>query len=353
MAEVPLNPVVGEVSPNLYKAAIAANLPLNQQKVIEQMSYTYKTAQKLLKMSEESSRKDFLKLDPTIQSDINRLFPTQKRFQPEQGLAGKIVQGVGKAATQSLGLLFSPIITGFKAAELYGKTLNTLGTASKQLSQDKPFSKPLIKDAFNGKNSWDWSRVAEYETKYGKAKTTLARGIAEGRTPGESVDLYGRGVDAEMTEALIMMGDDPKKFNEMLEEIKQGAQFSPGRDTVESYLLADEQVNKNYWAYKLLKTAGIDIATPKGLKTAKSIVSGPIDTVYQLMIDPLSYAGVGPILKGVTGAYGGVKASLPEAVSRFGGIKTRGQKLADQFSFVAEKQGLDAGMDWVCCDPLG
>ena len=347
MAEVPLNPVVGEVSPNLYKAAIAANLPLNQQKVIEQMSYTYKTAQKLLKMSEESSRKDFLKLDPTIQSDINRLFPTQKRFQPEQGLAGKIVQGVGKAATQSLGLLFSPIITGFKAAELYGKTLNTLGTASKQLSQDKPFSKPLIKDAFNGKNSWDWSRVAEYETKYGKAKTTLARGIAEGRTPGESVDLYGRGVDAEMTEALIMMGDDPKKFNEMLEEIKQGAQFSPGRDTVESYLLADEQVNKNYWAYKLLKTAGIDIATPSGLKSAKAIVSGPIDATYQLMIDPLTYTGVGPILKGVTGAYAGVKASLPEAVSRFGGIKTRGQKLADQFSFVAEKQGLDAGMDWV------
>jgi hypothetical protein len=347
MAEVPLNPVVGEVSPNLYKAAIAANLPLNQQKVIEQMSYTYKTAQKLLKMSEESSRKDFLKLDPTIQADINRLFPTQTRFQPEQGLVGKAIQGAGKALTKSAELFFTPIIAGFKSAELYGKTLNTAGTGIKQLSQDKPFSKQLLKDAFNGRNSWDWSRVSEYESKYGAAKVALARGIAEGRTPGESVDLYGRGVDAEMTEALIMMGDDPKKFNEMLEEIKQGAQFSPGRDTVESYLLADEQVNKNYWAYKLLKTAGIDIATPKGLKTAKSIVSGPIDTVYQLMIDPLSYAGVGPILKGVTGAYGGVKASLPEAISRFGGIKSRGQKLADQFSFVAEKQGLDAGMDWV------
>jgi hypothetical protein len=347
MAEVPLSPVVGEISPNIYKAAIAANLPIDQQKVIEQMSYTYKSAQKLLKMSEASSRKDFLKLDPTVQADINRLFPKEKRFQPEQGLLGKATQALTSGVSKTANLLFSPIIAGFKTAEVYGKTLNTVGTGIKQLSQDKPFSKQLLKDAFDGKNSWDWSRVATYEQKYGAAKVALARGLAEGRTPGESISLYGKGVDADMTEALIMMGDDPKKFNEMLQEIKQGAQFSPGRDKVESWVLADPNVDKNSWSYKLLKFAGIDMATPEGLLSAKKLVSGPIDTTYQLMIDPLSYVGIGPILKGATGAYGGVRASLPEAISRFGGMKSRGQKLADQFSFVSERQGLDAGMDWV------
>jgi len=347
MAEVPLNPVVGEVSPNLYKAAVAANLPLEQQKVVEQMARTYKAAQKLLKMSEEESRKEFLGLDPNVQSDINRLFPGQQRFLPEQSLVGKITQGIGKKLTQAAGLYFSPIVAGFKAADIYGKVFNTPGTLGKQVSEGKPFSKNVISDAFNGKNSWDWDRVAEYEQKYGKAKTALARGMAEGRTAGESIGLYGNGVDADMTEALIMMGDDPKKFQKMVDDIKQGAQFSPGRETVESFLAADERVDKNYWAYRLLKKVGIDIATPEGLVTAKSIVSRPIDATYQLIVDPLTYTGVGPILKGVRGTYGGVKASIPEAVTRFGGIKTRGQKLADQFSFVAEKQGLDAGMDWV------
>jgi len=347
MAKVPLNPVVGEVSPNIYKAAIAANLPTDQQKIIEQIMYTYKTAQKLLKMSEKESRKDFLKLDPNIQKDINLLFATEKRFQPEQSLLGKATQAVTSGITKGFNFVFSPVIGAIKGVELYGKTLNTAGTGIKQLSQGKPFSKQLLKDAFDGKNSWDWSRVATYEQKYGAAKVALARGLAEGRTPGESISLYGKGVDADMTEALIMMGDDPKKFDAMLQEIKQGAQFSPGRDKVESWVLADPNVDKNSWSYKLLKFAGIDMATPEGLVTAKKLVSGPIDATYQLMIDPLSYVGIGPILKGATGAYGGVKASLPEAVSRFGGIKTRGQKLSDQFSFLSEKQGLDAGMDWV------
>jgi len=347
MAEVPLNPVVGEVSPNLYKAAIAANLPADQRKVIEQMSYTYKSAQKLLKLSEEESRKEFLGLDPNVQRDINLLFPGQKRFLPEQSLVGKITQGVGGALTKAAGLYFSPIIAGFKAVDIVSKTFNTPGVLRKQLLEGKPFSKKLLSDAFNGKNSWDWDRVAEYEQKYGKAKTTLARGMAEGRTPGESIALYENGVDAEMTEALIMMGDDPKKFEEMLQDIKQGSQYSPGREKVETTFAADEKVNKNYWAYKLLKNVGIDIATEKGMLTAKSIVSTPIDAVYQLMISPENYVGVGPILKGATGAYGGVKASLPEAIVRFGGIKSRGQRLADQFSFLSEKQGLDAGMDWV------
>jgi hypothetical protein len=347
MAEVPLSPVVGEISPNIYKAAISANLPNDQQKIIEQIMYTYKTAQKLLKMSEKESRKDFLKLDPSIQKDINLLFATEKRFQPEQSLLGKATQAVTSGITKGFNFAFSPVIGAIKGVELYSKTLNTVGTGIKQLSQDKPFSKQLLKDAFDGKNSWDWSRVATYEQKYGAAKVALARGLAEGRTPGESISLYGKGVDADMTEALIMMGDDPKKFDAMLQEIKQGAQFSPGRDRVESWVLADPNVDKNSWSYKLLKFAGMDLATPEGLVSAKKLVSGPIDATYQLMIDPLSYVGIGPILKGATGAYGGVKASLPEAISRFGGIKTRGQKLSDQFSFLSEKQGLDAGMDWV------
>ena len=349
MAEVPLNPVVGEVSPNLYKAAVSANLPGEQRRLVEQMSHTYKVAQRLIKMSEKEGRKEFLELTPDVQSNINYLFAKEKRFQPEQGLVGKAVQAVGKGLTVGLGTIFSPLIAGLKAADTYGKVLNTPYKVFKQTTQGQPFSKNLLGDAYNGKNSWDWDRVSEFEKTRGKALTALARGLAEGRTPGESIGLYG-GVDEDMTNALKYMGDSPKKMQKYIDELKQYAQISPGRQKVGSWKTVDQEVNKNYWAYKFNKFLGIDLEDPKQRIFWEKKASGNIDGVYQILIDPLSYTGVGSILKAITKGIDGVRATPLEAF-QFGGFKNRGEKLADQFNFLAERKGLDAGMDYVFKQP--
>lgn len=349
MAEVPLNPVVGEVSPNLYKAALSANLPPAQRALVEQMSQTYKTAQRLMKLSEGEGRKEFLQLTPDVQSNINYLFAKEKRFQPEQSLVGKAVQTAGKVVTSGTEALFSPLIATFKGAQALSKGFNTPYKVFKQTEQGQPFSKKLVTDAFDGKNSWDWDRVAEFEKTRGKALTTLARGLAEGRTPGESIGLYGK-VDEDMTAALKFMGDESKQMQQYVDELKQYAQISPGRQKVGSWKTADEQVNKNYWAYKFNRMLGIDLADPKQRILWEKKTSGAIDGVYQILIDPGSYAGVGSILKAATKGVAGVRANPIEAF-KFGGYKSRGEKLADQFNFLSERNGLDAGMSHVFAQP--
>ena len=347
MAEIKLDLVVGELSPNIYKAAIEAGLPLSQQKQMSQLGHARKEAKRLLQLSEQSGREEFLKFDPVVQDNIRYLYGKEKRFSPELTPLGRGIEAVTTTAGRSLKLLFSPLIAGFTAADKYYKTLNTPYQVEQQAEQDKGsrFSKKLISDAFDGKNSWRWDKVSEYETKHGKALVTLIRGTIEGRTPGESIDLYGK-VDEGLLKAIQFMGDEPEQFNELLKEIKVVTQVSPGRDKVGSMFKADPDVDKNYWAVKLLKTIGIDLTTKKGQVAVANITSGPLDATYQLAIDPLTYTGVGPIIKG-TRAIGRGVAGIPEAVGRFGGIKGRGEKLADQFVFLSERGDIEGGVDFV------
>ena len=347
MAEIKLDPVVGELSPNIYKAAIEAGLPLSQQKQLSQLGYARKEAKRLLQLSEEAGRKEFLEFDSVVQDNIRYLYGKEKRFSSELTPLGRVAQAAGQTLSNTAKIYFSPLIAGFTAADKYYRTLNTPYQVEQQAEQDKGsrFSKKLISEAFDGKNSWRWDKISEYETKHGKALVTLIRGTIEGRTPGESVDLYGKN-DEEILKAIQFMGDEPEQFNELLKEIKVFTQVSPGRDKVGSMLKADPDVDKNYWAVKLLKKIGLDLTTKKGQVAAANIVSGPLDATYQLAIDPLTYTGVGPIIKG-TRAIGRGVAGIPEAVGRFGGIKGRGERLSDQFVFLSERGDVEGGIDFV------
>ena len=346
MPEIKLDPVIAELSPNIYKAAIEANLPINQQMQLSQLARARKEGKRLLQLSEEDARKEFLEFDPEIQKTINSVWSDKKIFQPEVNTFGRVVQGFSRAAGNVAKLYFSPVIAAFTAADKYSRTLNTPYVAEQQAEQGKGsrLNKKLLSDAFNGKNSWRWDKISEYEAKYGKALVTLIRGNAEGRTIGESMDLYGE-TDANMLNAIMFMGDEPEKFQDLLSEVKLYAQVSPGRDKVGSWLKADEDVNQSYWATKLLKKIGIDLTDKKTREGVARLVSGPLDATYQVAIDPLTYTGVGPIIKG-TRAIGRGVAGIPEAVGRFGGIKSRGERLADQVQFLAERGNVDGGVNF-------
>jgi hypothetical protein len=272
MAEIKLDPVIGELSPNIYKAAIDAGLPLSQQKQLSQLAHARKEAKRLLQLSEEAGRKEFLEFDPVVQDNIRYLFSKEERFSPELTPLGRVAQAAGQTLSNTAKIYFSPLIAGFTAADKYYRTLKTPYQVEQQAEQDKGsrFSKKLISEAFDGKNSWRWDKISEYETKHGKALVTLIRGTIEGRTPGESVDLYGKN-DEEILKAIQFMGDEPEQFNELLKEIKVFTQVSPGRDKVGSMLKADPDVDKNYWAVKLLKTIGIGLFAGGGCGCAGSL----------------------------------------------------------------------------------
>ena len=339
MAQVPLDPSVIKVSPGFADAVQNANLPPAQRTIVEQMSQTYVKAKTLLKVSEEKARKEFLQLDPIVQQNIRTLYPTQKRFEAEQNLLGKATQFITGAASKAASTLFSPITQSWKAVGEVAKVSNLVGNVAQQtIYQDKPFTKKVLTDAYNGKNQWRWDDVAAYEKKYGKALTTLARGSAEFKTPGESVDMYSGGLDDSMYAALTLQANEPKKFQAILDEIKQGAQLSPGRNLAQPETTVGG--NSNSWAVKVAQKLGVDVTTTEGQVKASKMVSGPVDAIYQLMnpTDPLNWIGVGPIIKTAAKGINGTKVGLLEAI-QFGGFKNRGEQLAQQYKFIAERGG--------------
>ena len=335
MAQVPLDPSVLKVSPGFADAVTKSQLPPDKRNMVEQMSQTYVRANKLLKISEEKARKEFLELDPVVQQNIRALHPNQKRFEEEKDLLDR-AKDFGKFALKGL---FSPVIEGFKVAGVLGKIANTPGNVYQQTRyQDKPFTKKVLTDAYNGKNQWRWDDVAAYEKKYGEALVTLARGTLEFKTPGESIDMYGKGIDDAMQSALMFQANEPDKFDKLLEEIKQGAQLSPGRNLAQ--IPTNVGGNPNSWAVKVAKKLGFDVTTPEGEAKVRKSISGPVDAIYQILnpADPLNWIGVGPVLKAATKGIDGIRVNPIEAV-QFGGFRNRGERLAQQYKFIAERGG--------------
>jgi hypothetical protein len=170
MAEVPLDPSIAQISPNIADAIAKTKIPPAEAALVKQLAKTYTLGRRLLKQPKENARKEFLELDPIVQQNIRTLHPNQKRFEAEQNLLGKATQFATDKITGAVKGLFSPIILGFKAAEVLDRTANTLGNVYQQTRyQDKPFTKKVLTDAYNGKNQWRWEDVAAYEKKYGEA----------------------------------------------------------------------------------------------------------------------------------------------------------------------------------------
>ena len=187
MAEVirNLSNVVAEMAPNTYKTAITTGMSEQDAKLVDQLMRSAKLGKELLSKSKEKARKEFLALDPQVQKNIYSVYSSEEIFQPEKSTTQKILGVIGKPFLP----IATPLVAGFKVAETWGKTFNTFYTAKQQLEQGADFSKALISDAFNGKNSWRWEEVAKYEAKYGKALITLARGTAEKRSIGKTIEI--------------------------------------------------------------------------------------------------------------------------------------------------------------------
>lgn len=344
-----LSPAVAEMSPNLYKTALGMGFTPQDSRLVDQMGRSWKLGNELLGKSKEKARKEFLALDPTVRANIYYIFSDEEIFQPEKNTFQKIVEPIGKALSGAAGVIASPLIMGFKAAEAYGKGIKTPYTALKQTVQGADFSKKILSDAFSGYNSWNWDEVKKYEDKHGKALTTLARGIAEKRSIGQTIDMYGK-FDDQIAEAIQYAGDNPEKFQNLVDEISQDAQVSPGRD-LSPKVSQITQISDNSLGYKMWKFLGIDLKTEKGARQFRRVSSGGLDGIYNILGDPLTYTGIPTAAKAARLGVGGYKIGFGEAYARFGGFQTKGQKLAAKYQFIAERGGVDEGMAWVFSEP--
>ena len=285
-----LNPIVAKASPNLYAAAKAANIPMEQGSQLEQFSWTVEKNKKLNQLSIDEARKQFEGLDPSAQEKLKFLFPDSDYQLAEPG-ASNYVTGALKTG---FNVLKSPLVLLFKAAGVFTRTINTPYLLARQAAQGEGlFTKESFSDAWDGRRVYDQGALTNAQDYFGVEKVEIAKGLIAGKKPGEIIASAGGTVNAKLLDALEEAYNNPESFQQVMDGVKF-AQVSPGRDIARS--------------------------------TGVQGISGPIDFIYQIAIDPLTWV--------TGGATAAVKAGLFGLKNQTG---TQMRKTIEQFGVAGVK----------------
>ena len=264
-----LNPIVAQMSPNIYAAAQRANLSPDEQNHVEQMSWALKKNKELNRLGTDEARSAYDSLDPNAQEGLKFFFGKADYMQEPPDFSDRAL-GVLKFGAKAVA---SPLIALFKVAGAYNRVINAPYLVGRQVAQGKDiFSAKVWSDAWDGKNIYDNAALKDVTDEFGKANVYVAQGLLSGKKPGEILESYGT-LSKEITQAVEDAFNNPDKFKNILEATKF-AQVSPGRDIV------------RFLAPKPPRNGG-----PAGdyVSDAESRVSGAIDFMYQLVIDPLTW----------------------------------------------------------------
>jgi hypothetical protein len=237
------------------------------------MSYTIKKHRELAKLGTEGARKEFDRLDPGIQDQLRFMYKDAEYMQEAPDAADRVM-GVVKGAAK---IAASPLIGLFKLGGQYNRLINAPYKVARQVSQGADlFAAKTWTDAWDGKNQYDQGALTEATNYFGKFDVEVAKGLLAGKTPGEIIQDYGR-VDPSLLNSIKKAYDDPDAFKQVLDGVKY-AQVSPGRDIARM----------------------LDRKPPaSGVSGTTKNVSGVIDFIYQIAVDPLTWI-TGGLSKGVT-----------------------------------------------------
>lgn len=233
------------------------------------MSWAVKKNRELTQMSSNDARREFEALDPNAKEGLKSFFGEAEYMQQPPDFGDRAL-GALKFTGK---LLASPLIGLFKVAGAYNRVINEPYKVARQVVQGESiFDYRVWRDAWDGKDLYDNKAIAEAENVFGKAKVYVAKGLLEGKKPGEILESYGD-LTPEITAAVEEAFNNPDAFKQVMDAAKY-AQFSPGRDIARIF---DTKPPKNGG----LAGDYIDGTTKN--------VSGVIDFIYQLAIDPLTW----------------------------------------------------------------
>jgi hypothetical protein len=260
-----VNYIVAKTSPNLYAAAKQANLSQTQVNQIEQFSFTVDKNKQLLRKPLDTARQDFFKLDEEVQQMLRFLYPDAEYAKEAPDTGDKIlgfVKGVGKIAA-------SPLIGLYKAAGVYGRTINLPYLMGRQASQGEEFfSKEVFTDAWDGRRVFDEGALANAVRDFGKDNVEIAKGLLMGKKPGEIIESQGQLTQQFLNSFSKAFNDEPE-FKQVMDAVKY-AQVSPGRDLAR---ILNKPTTKS----------------PDYISSKTKNVSGFVDFMYQIAVDPLTW----------------------------------------------------------------
>jgi hypothetical protein len=267
-----VNYVVAKTSPNLYAAAQKGDLNSQQTSQLEQFSWTIQKNKNLMTLPTEDARKEFFKLETEAQEKIKFLYPDATYAKEADTLSDNVVgalKATGKIAA-------SPLIGLFKGLTAWTRIINTPYLMARQAEQGEGlFNKQTFTDAWDGRRVYDNGALDETIKYFGEERVNVAKGLLSGLKPGEIVAAGGE-VTQKMLDALQEAYNEPEKFKQVMDGVKY-AQVSPGRDIARMFDTKPTNAG--------LQQDYIDGKTKN--------ISGAIDFIYQLAIDPLTYLTFG------------------------------------------------------------
>lgn len=264
-----VNFVVAEVNPNIYAAAQQANLDDGQLTQLEQFSRTVKKNKTLLGLPIERAREEFGALDTQVQDMLRFLYPDADYTKAPESIGQKTLGFAGKVAKG----LASPLLYAFKAAGAYGRVINMPYLVARQVAQgEELFSTNVLTDAWDGRRVFDEGALDKAVQDFGKTNVEIAKGLLQGKTPGEIIQSHGK-INQEFLDSFAMAFNDDVKFKQVMDAVKY-AQVSPGRDIAR--ILAQPTTK-----------------TPDYISSQTKNVSGFVDFMYQILVDPLTYLTFG------------------------------------------------------------
>lgn len=267
-----VNSIVAKTSPNLYAAAKQGNLNAQQGTQLEQFSWTIQKNKNLMQLPVEDARKEFFKLEADAQEKIKFLYPDATYAQEADTTSDYAVAALKSTAK----IAASPLIGLFKGLTAWTRIINTPYLMARQAAQGEGlFNKQTFTDAWDGRRVYDNGALDETIKYFGEERVAVAKGLLSGLKPGEIVAANGE-VTQKMLDALQEAYNEPEKFKQVMDGVKY-AQVSPGRDILRMF--DTKPTNSN------LQQDYIDGKTKN--------LSGAIDFIYQLAIDPLSYLTFG------------------------------------------------------------
>lgn len=260
-----VNYIVAKTSPNLYAAAKQANLSQTQLNQIEQFSWTVDKNKQLLRKPVDTARKEFFELDEEVQQMMRFLYPDAE-YAKEAPDAGDKILGFVKGAAK---LAASPLIGIYKAAGVYGRTINLPYLMGRQAAQGEEFfSKQVFTDAWDGRKVFDEGALAEATKQFGKDNIEIAKGLLMGKKPGEIIESQGQ-LTQEFLNTFSKAFNNEPEFKQVMDAVKY-AQVSPGRDLAR---ILNKPTTKS----------------PDYISSKTKNVSGFVDFMYQIVIDPLTW----------------------------------------------------------------
>ena len=259
-----MDQIVWRTAPNLATAAYKANLSKSATNSIESYTYLFDKHRELLNMDDKSDAKlTYDALDPEVKTALESLFgKSDYNNQPSNW----------SLASAAIKFIKSPVTGVFKAAKTYSDVINTPGRTAQLAAQGPDLSNKIWQDGWDGANMFDQKQIETLDATYGATVGAVARGLAQGKTPGEIIANQGLSSE-ELRNVVDLVFNKPETFEPILDQYKR-AQLSPGRTTARN-VLGNRQTDNPFY------------------KLAFNTLSGIIDLQYQIAIDPLTYTTFG------------------------------------------------------------